>query len=888
MHNFLEIYQFLKLTMPTKLKLLFLFSIFIIACVNPFFCQKCFCTNNVLTTTFKIDSILGVAFKNSDTKLLKICIDSLTGVKRMSTLKRYHDIITADGEEQSLDFFYKNYANEFPKDVRAKDYELAKIGNKLMLHRPYNDWKFKKYDEYIRLAAPNEKAFVALQKMIASDIASKNWRKAIKQAELYAPFFGRNNKHYINLLSLLNDKWNNTVVINSVGNGINTESGGEFSPVITANDEKMYFCGVGRKDNVGGEDIFISDKVNGVWSEAKIVSDLSSKNTNDAPISISTDGQTMMFFKSGKLLYSQKSTAGWEKAIEFSSTINSVGWQLDGMLTSDGKGLIFSSTRPNGYNLFSNIQKYHGDKLYPSDIYISLLTEDRKWSDPINLGSTINTQYCERSPFLHADMKTLYFSSDGHGGLGKLDVFKSTRLSDSCWNCWSEPVNLGKEINTQESDMGYKITTLGDKAYFSFERKPYFESSILLLLDVSGSMRGEKLEALKDATMSVCETAIQNNSEVSILTFAGKCEIPIIDSCNFTKSYAVLNQFVDSIKVGGDTPTFEAYYSACKYFNKYSNPSSTNKVIILFTDADGMGCISIDSVMVKVKSENILYKTQTVLFDSYDNNYSYSNLKKISSLTNGKFFSSLDFNDLGSAFEAANNDIFNFNMNGDKDIYWVNLPWHLRPNYVSTVSGKVLDAENRAISTEVKWEDLETGKSLGVSKSDPGDGSYFLVLPNGKIYSYYVDDNSYLPVSNFVDLRNVKSVVKEREDFDLFTFKQLVEKGMAIKVNNIFFDFNKSVLLNYSIPELKRLSKIIQAKSLKIEIGGNTDNIGNDEFNQILSEKRAQAVKTFLVKDGCSADSLITVGYGEKNPVTTNQNSGGRAKNRRVEIKILN
>ena len=60
----------------------------------------------------------------------------------------------------------------------------------------------------------------------------------------------------------------------------------------------------------------------------------------------------------------------------------------------------------------------------------------------------INTAYCDRMPFLHPDMKTLYFSSDGHGGLGKMDVFKSTRLNDNCWDCWSEPINLGIEINT--------------------------------------------------------------------------------------------------------------------------------------------------------------------------------------------------------------------------------------------------------------------------------------------------------------------------------------------------------------------------------------------------------------------------------------------------------
>ena len=64
-------------------------------------------------------------------------------------------------------------------------------------------------------------------------------------------------------------------------------------------------------------------------------------------------------------------------------------------------------------------------------------------------------------------MKTLYFSSTGHGGLGGYDVFVSRRLADTCWDCWSKPVNLGKEINSSSDDWGYKISTDGNYAYYS-------------------------------------------------------------------------------------------------------------------------------------------------------------------------------------------------------------------------------------------------------------------------------------------------------------------------------------------------------------------------------------------------------------------------------------
>ena len=320
-----------------------------------------------------------------------------------------------------------------------------------------------------------------------------------------------------------------------------------------------------------------------------------------------------------------------------------------------------------------------------------------QWTEPESLGYQINTPYAERTPFLHPDMKTLYFSSDGHGGIGKLDVFKSTRLADSCWNCWSKPINLGKEINTEESDWGYKISTDGEKAYFS---------------------------------------------------------------------------------------------------------------------------------------------------------------KKKSAKEN-------------------------------EDIYWLNLPPHLRPDFVATVSGKLLDINNKPVAAEIKWEDLQTGKSVGQSKSDPSDGSFFIVLPLGKIYGYYINKDEYFPISNNLDLRNNNKPIEIVSDIKLVAFKQMIEEGTAVSINNLFFNFGKYDLLPYSIPELKRVAKIINNNNLKVEINGHTDNIGDDKNNQVLSEKRAGAVKDFLITEGCSASLLTIVGFGKTQPIASNDNENGRAKNRRVELKFV-
>ena len=86
-----------------------------------------------------------------------------------------------------------------------------------------------------------------------------------------------------------------------------------------------------------------------------------------------------------------------------------------------------------------------------ANLYVSFLDSLGNWSEPIELGNMVNTPFDERSPHLLPDMRTLYFSSEGHGSLGGLDVFVTTRLDDS-WTHWSEPTNIGKGINTSSDD----------------------------------------------------------------------------------------------------------------------------------------------------------------------------------------------------------------------------------------------------------------------------------------------------------------------------------------------------------------------------------------------------------------------------------------------------
>jgi hypothetical protein len=406
------------------------------------------------------DSIFLYGEQTQDLTALKYVAKKYTGGKKKTSLVYLHDIVTSDGEKITLDAFYKEFDDPSLQEIKAKDYALAELGDALNLHYSYSDDKSANYDSYIRQAAPKERAFVALQRMISPDINKKNWQGALTKVNAYKPLFGEKNKKIDDLISILTSKWDPTIKIQAFGPEINTKDGGEYSPVISADERYIYFCGRNRPDGNGNEDIYFARLK--TRSPAQIITDLSNYSSNDAPQSVSTDGTSLIFFRDGDLLLSEKTEYGWGNTNEFPERINAGSWQSDAMVTSDGNALLFSSVREGNFDYYGSNRpaNYHGDNVYAADIYVSIKNEWGEWGEPINLGKTINTIYGDREPFLHPDMKTLYFSSSGHGGIGQLDVFKSTRLDESCWDCWSEPVNMGKEINTPGNDSGYKISVL--------------------------------------------------------------------------------------------------------------------------------------------------------------------------------------------------------------------------------------------------------------------------------------------------------------------------------------------------------------------------------------------------------------------------------------------
>lgn len=165
------------------------------------------------------------------------------------------------------------------------------------------------------------------------------------------------------------------------------------------------------------------------------------------------------------------------------------------------------------------------------------------------------------------------------------------------------------------------------------------------------------------------------------------------------------------------------------------------------------------------------------------------------------------------------------------------------------------------------------------------DGYIQVIVQEGKIYDLEVYLKGYLPQYQTVDLTNVAKGTKQ--EVSMPPVKK-IGKGIEFKYTPINFENGKDLLTTLSLKILDDLVLIFKDyPRLKISISGHTDNVGNPAFNLLLSKKRALAVKNYLLKKGLLSGQIITFGFGQTIPITSNVTMEGRAENRRVEFKII-
>lgn len=222
---------------------------------------------------------------------------------------------------------------------------------------------------------------------------------------------------------------------------------------------------------------------------------------------------------------------------------------------------------------------------------------------------------------------------------------------------------------------------------------------------------------------------------------------------------------------------------------------------------------------------------------------------------------------------------------GKLDLYSFDLYEEARPEVVTYMKGKVFNsADKNPLKAKFELLDLETGEVVYSSESDAKTGEFLVGLPVNREYALNVSKDGFLFYSENFALKAQKDAAPLLKDVPLMAIK----KDERVILKNIFFASGSAELLETSNVELQKLLTFLQKNSkLKIQINGHTDNVGSDDDNQKLSEDRAKSVYQYLIDKGIVADRLAYKGYGETDPVDTNDTEEGRANNRRTEFTII-
>lgn len=263
------------------------------------------------------------------------------------------------------------------------------------------------------------------------------------------------------------DKNKDTIkfVITNLGENVNTPYD-DYAPIISADGLTMMFTSRRPilKEDIdfkvqGLENVYTSEYNDMIWKWSKpqlLEETVNQKERNNSAIALSNDGQRLLLYRGdpdGNIYESVLEGEHWSEPLKLPKPINSKKHESSASIAPDGRTIYFVSNRRGGQG--------------GSDIWVCRQSPGvNRWEKAENLGAVVNTERNEEGVFIHPDGKTLYFSSKGHDSKGGYDVFKSVFENGK----WSQPLNLGDSINTPGDELFYCLTADGKTAYYSSVR----------------------------------------------------------------------------------------------------------------------------------------------------------------------------------------------------------------------------------------------------------------------------------------------------------------------------------------------------------------------------------------------------------------------------------
>lgn len=467
---------------------------------------------------------------------------------------------------------------------------------------------------------------------------------------------------------------------------------------------------------------------------------------------------------------------------------------------------------PDGLNMYFVSDRKGG--FGGRDIYRVVKLPDGSWSEPVNLGPNINTPYDEESPFIAVDNKTLYFSSNGVTSMGGFDVFVSIRDEN---NVWSPAINLGYPLNSTGDDVFYTTTVDGMTGYLtSFRRDGYGEKDIYEVQN--DYLNVQHLAVLKGKIKTVGDKPLPEDISITL-----RCT-----NCGDAFDRKVFPRMRDGVFLSSLEP--------CRDYEMVFSYEGGKKEF--YTEAFSTDC---------KKEYDEIYRE--VLLDT--------DLKEM-----------------------------------------------VRPYYLI---GNVKDSKTKALISGVKVTLTDKENGAVMETFTLSDGTFKSDMLRGKRKGDHLDFGLRLDKEGYVSMTyDIPVDLAEEEIIDLSSLINPVltksdagtDLASIIGVNPIYFDYNKSDIRPDAAKELDKIVKVMKENpSIKIELGSHTDSRGDAPANMRLSDRRAKSSAAYIVSQGIDPSRITGKGYGESKLIvsdaqiarmaTYEEKEAGHQKNRRTEFLIV-
>ena len=410
------------------------------------------------------------ALDNPDNPLAERAIDELkrliTEQRNMEALHIYLDEFPLDVNYNDIYLTYYNWHTEegnlapltlfrannpdFPFNMALQNaIDAATRYDSIDISMPFVEKEFSQWASRIYHLTGKRQSYVGLLRTMQHLIAARNWKKAQERIDFFALSFEDNCVDQVaELRSILEQpdraKLTYTPIVRPAYDMVH--------PTMHPSGKQLFY----NRHNADGTTSIQSAqltpaKKSAIWKGTGNIAFTNTENRNLRIFSFFENGEKMLLGKGGNILVAEHRQEGWEIIEALPEPINSRYDDFDAFMLPDGSGILFASDRPGGQNLQPSHAYFHGDTASASDIYFCPRTA-KGWGKAINLGIGVNSPYMECSPVLSDDLKTIYFITDGRGGLGYGDLYYATRDNTDDWQHWKRATNYGKEVNTGHNE----------------------------------------------------------------------------------------------------------------------------------------------------------------------------------------------------------------------------------------------------------------------------------------------------------------------------------------------------------------------------------------------------------------------------------------------------